>query len=132
MRRRDGNPRCQSCFRSGCIAASALLALEVNNNFLLEVRQKGTQPIAALNNQLKMVQLQSTERLKVALNKLLGKLQSRFTKAKGGTARRKIKEGKTKIIVQESDVVDVASVRKQLQETEVRGDICNIKIIQCQ
>ena len=74
--------------------APAVLALEVNNNFLLEIKQKGKQPIAAINAKQKVIQLQSSERLQAALDRLLGTLHTRFTKAKGGTARKKMKEGR--------------------------------------
>ena len=101
-------------------AASAVLALEINNNFLLEIKQKGKQPIAAINEKQKVIQLQSSERLQAALDRLLGTLHTRFTKAKGGTARKKIKEGKTRLTLQEGDVVDVANVTQQLVQAEVR------------
>ena len=107
-------------------AASAVLALEVNNNFLLEIKQKGKQPIAAINEKQKVIQLQSSERLQAALDRLLGTLHTRFTKAKGGTARKKIKEGKTRLTLQEGDVVDVANVTRQLVQAEVRRKIYTI------
>ena len=101
-------------------AASALLALEVNNDFLLEIRQEEKEPIAAINEKQKVIQLQSSERLPAALDRILGSLQNRFRKSKGGSARRKIKEGKTRITLQEGDIVNVANVQQQLVQTEVR------------
>ena len=95
-------------------AASALyiLALEVNNDFLLEIRQKGKEPIAALNDKQKVIQLESSsERLRAALDRILGTLHNKFSKSKGGSARKKIREGKTRITLQEGYVVDIAAVQ---------------------
>ena len=101
-------------------AASALLALEVNNTFLLEIRQKGKEPIAALNEKQKVIQLESSsKRLQDALDRLLGTLHNMFSKSKGGSARKKIREGKTRITLQEGDVVDIAAVKQNLEQ--VRG-----------
>ena len=64
-------------------AASALLALEVNNDFLSEMRQKGKEPFAALNEKQKVIQLESTsECLQAALDRLLGTLHNKFSKGK--------------------------------------------------
>ena len=101
-------------------AASSVLALEVNNDFLLEIRQEEKESIAAINEKQKVIQLQSSERLQAALDRILGSLQNRFRKSKGGSARRKIKEGKTRITLQEGDIVNVANVQQQLAQTEVR------------
>ena len=101
-------------------AASALLALEVNNDFLLEIRQKGKEPIAAPNEKQKVIQLESTsQRLQAALDRLLGTLHNKFSKSKGGSARKKVREGKTRITLQEGDVVDIAAVQQKL--VQVRG-----------
>ena len=76
-------------------AASAILTLEVSE-FLLEIRQEGKESIVAINKKQKVIQLQSSECLQVALERILGSLQNRFRKSKGGSARSKIKEEKNK------------------------------------
>ena len=94
--------------------------MEVNNDFLLEIRQKGKEPIAALNDKQKVIQLESSsERLRAALDRILGTLHNKFSKSKGGSARKKIREGKTRITLQEGDVVDIAAVQQKL--VQVRG-----------
>ena len=97
-------------------AASALLALEANNDFLLEIRQEEK---AAINKKQKVIQLQSSERLQAAVDRIFGSLQNKFRKSKGGSARRKIR-GKTRITLQEGDVVNAANVQQQLVQTKVR------------
>ena len=42
-----------------------------------------------------------------------------FSKSKGGSAKKKIREGKTRITLQEGDVVDIAAVKQNLEQ--VRG-----------
>lgn len=100
-------------------AASAVLALEVDNEYLLEVKQKCLEPIAAINSTQSVVQLETTQRLRLSLEKRIGALHSKFTNAKGGTARRKIREGKTKFILQEEDLTDIAAMREELRKKEV-------------
>ena len=78
------------------------------------------EPIAAINEKQKVIQLQSSECLQAVLDKILGSLQNRFRKSKGQSARRKIKKGKTRITLQKGDIVYVANVQQQLVQMEVR------------
>ena len=63
-------------------AASSLFALEVNDDFLLQIRREEKEPIAAIDEKQKVIQLQSSERLQAALDRILGSLQNRFRKSK--------------------------------------------------
>jgi len=100
--------------------ASALFALEIDNSFLLNIGEEGKNAITEINKQQRVIQLvEESERLVASLEKLIGKLHRRFSQAKGGTMRKKIREGKTKVILQEGDVVDIKTMKEQLQHTEV-------------
>ena len=44
-------------------AASAVIALEIKNEFLLQIKKSGVEPIAAINSKQTIVQLEATERL---------------------------------------------------------------------
>ena len=104
-------------------ADTALLALEIDNVFLLEIRHQGKEPIQTINSQQKAIQLVDSQQLQASLEKLIGKLQSRCSRAKGGAERRKIKEGKSKVLLQEGDVLDVAAVKEKLERIEVSTQI---------
>ena len=49
----------------------------------------------------------------------MGKLFAKFTKAKGGTERKKIKDGKTRVTVSYGETVDSTAMEDRLQQAEV-------------
>ena len=101
-------------------AASAVLALQINNGFLLNIKQERKQPIAELNHHLNNIKLNTNSvRLHTALQKLIGKLNSRFSKAKGGGERKKLKMGASHMTLQKYDIVNVSEMQHKLNETEV-------------
>ena len=57
------------------------------------------------------------------LEKAAGKLCTKLSKAKGGTERKKIKGAKTRVTLQMSDIVNVATVEAELEETAVCDNI---------
>ena len=102
-------------------ATSAHLALEINNAFLLHLKREKKSILEELDKQQHTIKLNiSSVRLKESLEKATGKLSSRFRSANGGSARKRIKAGKTNITLHSGDMVDVAAVEEQLQQTEVR------------
>ena len=106
--------------------ASAVLALEISNDVLMSVKRERKNFIEKLNTRISghmiSLDMQST-RIQNALEKAAGKLSAKFSKAKGGDKRKKIKGGKTRIILQTSDIVDVATVESTLEETAVHDNI---------
>ena len=104
--------------------ASAQLALEVDNELLLQVEREGKSPIDEMNRVLSVIQLnRESERLQVSLEKISSKLQNRLLKSKGGSGRKQIKEGKTRVTLQEGDMLDVGVLERTLQQAEVSNNI---------
>ena len=104
-------------------AASAVLALEIDNEFLISTKREGGNVIEETNKHISgnVISLNTdSNHLQGSLEKAAGKLCAKFSKAKGGAERKKIKGGKTRIILQPHDVVDVGAVQDVLQQTEVR------------
>ena len=93
----------------------------------MHIKKSGKEPIAEINSKQAIVQLEATERLQLSLEKILGSLTSRFTRAKGGTARRKIREGNTKVTLQGSDVTNIRAVKEELRRKEVSVLDCTQK-----
>ena len=108
--------------------SSAVLALEIDNEFLINTKRERRNVIEEVNKQIrdKVISLNvNSTRMQGSLDKAAGKLRAKFSKAKGGAERKKIKSGKTRIILQTEDTVDVGAVQDELQQTKVR---CNTMI----
>ena len=103
-------------------AVTALLALEIYA-FMLEIRHQGKEPKQAINSQQKPIQLAYLQQVQVSLEKLMEKLQSKFSRAKVGAEQRKIKEEKSKMLLQEGNVLDVAAVKEKLERTKLSTQI---------
>ena len=97
---------------------SAVLALEISNDFLLGLKREGKNILEeiskSISGQVVALNTEST-RLRQSLEKAVGKLSSKFTQAKGGTERKKIKSRKTRITLSSDDTINIA----QFQQTEV-------------
>ena len=74
--------------------------------------------------------MQST-RIQTALEKAAGKLSTKISKAKSGAERKKIKGGKTRVTLQTSDIVDVATAEAKLEETVVHDNLNMYMHIEC-
>ena len=107
-------------------AASAVLGLEIANDFLMNMKREGKNFIEETNRRISghmiSLNMQST-RIQTALEKAAGKLSTKFSKAKGGAERKKIKGGKTRVTLQTCDIVDVATVEAKLEETVVHDNL---------
>ena len=104
--------------------ASAVLALEIANEFLLGMKRDGKNLVEETSKRIsgQLISLNtSSKRIQGSLEKVAGKLSAKFSKAKGGAERKKIKGGKTRITLQLGDTVNVATVEDKLQQTEVNG-----------
>ena len=104
-------------------AASAVLALEIGNEFLINTKREGSNVVEETNKHISgnVISLNmNSNHLQGSLEKAAGKLCAKFSKAKGGAERKKIKGSKTRIVLQSDDVVDVGAVQDELQQTEVR------------
>ena len=101
--------------------ASAVLALEIANEFLLGMKRDGKNLVEKTSKRIsgQMISLNtSSKRIQGSLEKEAGKLSAKFSKAKGGAER---KGGKTRITLQLGDTVNVATVEDKLQQIEVNG-----------
>ena len=111
-------------------AASAVLALEVDNDFLINIKREGKNLVEEINKRIcghiLSLDMNST-RIQSLLEKAAGKLCTKFSKAKGGDERKKIKGAKTRVTLQMSDIVNVATVEAELEETAVRDNIRQYK-----
>ena len=95
---------------SSTTAASAVLALQRNNEFLLDIKRQRKNAIEEINAQQQFIKLNTKSVwLQGSLEKLLGKLQSRFSKAKGGAERKKLKMRTCHVTLQKEDVINVAA-----------------------
>ena len=106
-------------------AASAVLALEIANDFLMNMRREGKNFIEEINKRISghVISVNTTStRIQSALEKAAGKLSAKFSKAKGGAERKKLKGGKTRVTRQTSDIVNVATVEAKLEETVVHDN----------
>ena len=104
-------------------AASAVLALEIDNEFLINTKREGRNVVEETNRHISgnVISLNTnSNHLQGSIEKAAGKLCAKFSKAKGGAERKKIKGSKTRIVLQSDDVVDVGAVQDELQQTEVR------------
>ena len=101
--------------------ASAVLALEIANEFLLGMKRDGKNLVEETSSGQLISLNTSSKRIQGSLEKAAGKLSAKFSKAKGGAERKKIKGGKTRITLQLGDTVNVATVEDKLQQTEVNG-----------
>ena len=102
--------------------ASAVLALEIANEFLLGMKRDGKNLVEETSKRIsgQLISL-NTSSTQGSLVKAAGKLSAKFSKAKGGAERKKIKGEKTRITLQLGDTVNVATVEDKLQQTEVNG-----------
>ena len=78
--------------------ASASLALEFKNDFLLKVKQTKQNVIEEINKEQQVIQLANNDRIRECLRKIMGKLSSRIGRAKGGEERKKIKQGRVMLL----------------------------------
>ena len=65
----------------------------------------------------------TSTRIQSALEKAARKLSTKFSKAKGGAEQKKLKGGKTRVTLQTSDIMNVATVEAKLEETVVHDNI---------
>ena len=82
--------------------ASAILALEISNDFLLSLKREGKNFLEETNKVIggqAIVLDVNCIRLQSSFEKAAGKLATKFTKAKGSWERNKIKRGKTLVII---------------------------------
>lgn len=101
---------------------SAVLALEISNDFLLGLKRDGKDILVEINKKIsgQVVALNANStRLQQSIEKAVGKLSSRFTQAKGGAERKKIRSRKTRITLSSDDTIKVAALENQIQQTEV-------------
>ena len=102
---------------------SAVLALEVHNSFLLNLKKEGKDYIDELNKCTAgqgVVLDKSCTRLLSTVEKVAGKLATKFNQAKGSWQRNKIRSGKTHIIIRSGETVNAATVEEQLHQAEVK------------
>ena len=96
------------------------VAIEVDNEYLLKVKREGKNLVDEMNASLTAIQLnRESERLQASLERSTGKLWNRLQKAKGGSERKRIKDGKTRVMLKEGDTVDVGVLTQNLQQAEV-------------
>ena len=103
---------------------SAVLALEVHNSFLLSLKKEGKDYIDELNKCTAgqgVVLDKRCTRLLTTVEKVAGKLATKFNHAKGSWERNKIKSGKTRIIIRSGETVNAAAVEQQLHQAEVNS-----------
>ena len=101
-------------------AASGVLALEITNDFLMKMKREGKNVLEEIKKRIShFTQYMTSTRLQSSLEKILGKLSTKVLKCKGGAMRNKIRAGKTRLILQSGDIVNVATVENRLQETAV-------------
>ena len=104
--------------------ASAILALEISNDFLLSLKREGKYFLEETNKVIggqAIVLDVNCLRLQSSFEKAAGKLATKF-KAKGSWERNKIKCGKTRITVSSRETVNFAAVEERLQQAEVKDD----------
>lgn len=109
---------------------SAILALEISNDFLLQVRREGKSLLEEINKGISSNAItldKNSTRLRSTLEKTVGKLFTKFTRAKGGTERKKIKDGKTRVTVSCGETVDSIAMEDRLQQAEVNACVWYIK-----
>ena len=83
---------------------SAQFGLEVDNELLLQVKREGENVVDAMNKRLSVIKLnREGEQLQVFFEKTISKLHNRLLKAKGGIERKRIKKGKTRVMLQKGD-----------------------------
>lgn len=102
--------------------ASAVFALDIANQFLIDTKREQRNVIEEMNKNIRgnVISLNvNSNHLRRSLEKAAGKLCTKFSKAKRGAERKKIKDSRTRIILQSDDIVDVSSVQNELQ-TEVK------------
>lgn len=107
-------------------AASAVLALEIENDFLINMKREGKNLMEETNKRISghIVSLDmNSTRIQSLLEKAAGKLCTKFSKAKGGAERKKIRGAKTRVTLQMSDIVNVVTVEAELEETAVCDNI---------
>ena len=63
----------------------------------------------------------SCTRLLSTVEKVAGKLATKFNQAKGSRQRNKIRSGKTRIIIRSGETVNAAAVEEQLHQAEVNS-----------
>lgn len=119
-----------ACTTSEAVAF-ALLALEFKNDFLLKVKHTKQNVIKEINKEQQVIQLANNDRIRECLRKMVGKLNSRIGRAEGGEERKKIKTGKSHVIVQSDDLIDVSSVKEKLKETHYVHNRSNINQSHC-
>ena len=105
--------------------ASAILALEISNDFLLSLKREGKNFLEETNKVIggqAIVLDVNCIRLQSSFEKAAGKLATKFTKAKGSWERNKIKRGKTRITVSSGETVNFTAVEERLQQAEVKDD----------
>ena len=96
------------------------VAIEVDNEYLLKVKREGKNLVDEMNASLTAIQLnRKSEQLQASLERSTGNLWNRLQKAKGGSERKRIKDGKTWVMLKEGDTIDVGVLTQNLQQAEV-------------
>ena len=101
------------------VADTSALALELDNEFVLQVKEKKQNIIDEINKQQQVMQLAHSDRIRESLRRLSGKLSGKIGRAKGGDARKKIRTGKSHIMLETNDLINVSALREQVEKTEV-------------
>ena len=108
------------CVRKQDTDFTQQVAIEVDNEYLLKVKREGKNLVDEINASLTAIQLnRESERLQASLERSTGKLWNRLQKAKGGSERKRIKDGKTRVMLKEGDTIDVGVLTQNLQQAEV-------------
>lgn len=100
---------------------SAVLALEVHNSFLLSLKRDYIDELNKCTAGQGVVLDKSCTRLLSTVEKVAGKLATKFKQAKGSWERNKIKSGKTRVIIRSGETVNAAAVEEQLHQAEVNS-----------
>ena len=107
---------------AGTSVECPLLGLEIPNDALLCWRQAGKNLVEEVNNSISggsVAICTDSARVSSLLDKMAGKLSAKFSKAKGGWERNKIKSGTTHVTVGSGETVNIQAIGTQLQQAEV-------------